>query len=184
MALEWATKLRRYVPVEERRVKPNPSNAKDPKVARINEGVKLMKLVPPTDRLIVLDERGRDVRSEDVAGLLAAASEEGCKGLTFAVGGPYGHAPDVRARADECIKLSSLVLNHEVARVVLLEQLYRAWTIMRGEPCVLSDFTCHLDEIDCPFSSAYVLCSFRCLHITSLIICLPPLPFHVCRYHH
>ena len=134
MAAEWAGKLGRYVNVEECRVKPNPMNAKDPKVAVEHEGAKVSKLISSDHRIVVLDERGRDVKSEDVAKILASASKDGARGLTFAIGGPYGHSMEIRNRADDSIRLSSLVLNHEVARIVLLEQLYRAWTIIRGEP--------------------------------------------------
>ena len=85
---------------------------------------------------MLLDERGREVTSEGVADLIAHAGDaaRGGGGLTLLVGGPYGHADAVRARADVSVRLSRCVLNHAVARVVLLEQLYRGWTILRGEP--------------------------------------------------
>ncbi len=82
---------------------------------------------------MLLCERGRDVSSEDVAALLAAAGEAAPPALVFAIGGPFGHGPAVRARADDSIRLSRLVLNHQVARLVLCEQLYRAWSILKGE---------------------------------------------------
>ena len=66
--------------------------------------------------------------------LFAEAGDDGAQALVFAVGGPFGHGPAMRARADHVVRLSSCCLNHEVARVVLLEQVYRAWTILRGEP--------------------------------------------------
>jgi 23S rRNA (pseudouridine1915-N3)-methyltransferase len=54
--------------------------------------------------------------------------------LVFCIGGPYGHGDAVRERANDTIRLSKLVLNHQVAVVVLLEQLYRGWAILRGDP--------------------------------------------------
>jgi rRNA large subunit m3Psi methyltransferase RlmH len=60
-----------------------------------------------------------------------ALARQACR---LRAGGPFGHAKEVRQRADDQIRLSSMVLNHQVAHVVLLEQLYRAWTILRGEP--------------------------------------------------
>lgn len=72
-------------------------------------------------------------RSEDVARLLAQAGDEGST-LVFCIGGPYGHSPQVRARANKVVRLSSLVLNHQVAYIVLVEQLYRGWTILSGSP--------------------------------------------------
>ena len=134
MAEEWALKVRRYVPLTEVQLKPNPLNAKDPAVAKVHEGERVLKAVGPGERLVVLDERGRAVTSEDVARIIARAGDEGWPAVVFAIGGPYGHSEAVRARADDTVRLSSLVLNHSVARVVLLEQLYRAWTILRGEP--------------------------------------------------
>ena len=133
-AAEWAEKLRRYAPVVETLVRPNPSNSRDPEVAKAAEGERVLKAVPPGAWLVALDERGREVRSEDVAALLAAAGDAGATALVFAVGGPHGHPAAVRAAAKDVVRLSPLVLNHQVARIVLLEQLYRGWTILRGEP--------------------------------------------------
>jgi 23S rRNA (pseudouridine1915-N3)-methyltransferase len=109
-------------------------NTKDPKIAKQQEGERVLKSVRAGERLIVLDERGRDLRSENFADIIAQASDEGWPAVVFAIGGPYGHSPEVRERADDVIRLSSCVLNHSVARVVLLEQIYRGWTILRGEP--------------------------------------------------
>lgn len=63
-----------------------------------------------------------------------AAGDASSKSILFCIGGPYGHTEAVRDRADQVIRLSDLVLNHQVARVVLLEQIYRGWTIIRNEP--------------------------------------------------
>ena len=131
---EWAEKLRRYTQLTEIQIKPNPMNAKDTSIAKVHEGERVLKAVGPSERLIVLDERGRDLKSEDFAKILGQASDEGWPAVIFAIGGPYGHAPEVRQRADDVVRLSSCVLNHSVARIVLLEQLYRGWTILRGEP--------------------------------------------------
>lgn len=131
---EWADKLRRYTQVVETQIRPNPTNAKDPNVAKSHEGERLLKCIGQGERLVVLDERGKSVSSNEVAELLATASDEGWSAIVFAIGGPYGHDAKVRDKAHTVIRLSSLVLNHTVARVVLLEQLYRGWTILRGEP--------------------------------------------------
>ncbi|PRW58579.1 RNA methyltransferase At5g10620 [Chlorella sorokiniana] len=134
MAKEWADKLRRYTSLTELQIKPNPKNAKETAVAVQHEGERVLKAIQPSDRVILLDERGRDLSSEDLARLLAQASDQSWPSLVFCIGGPFGHAPAVRARGNETIRLSKMVLNHQVAHVVLLEQLYRAWTILRGEP--------------------------------------------------
>ena len=83
---------------------------------------------------VLLCERGREVSSADVARLLSDAGEANPSALVFAIGGPFGHGAAVRERADDSIRLSAMVLNHQVARLVLAEALYRGWTILRGEP--------------------------------------------------
>lgn len=134
MASEWADKLRRYTSLTELQVKPNPKNAKETAVAVGHEGERVLKALQPSDRVVLLDERGRDMSSEDLANLLAHASDQSWPSVVFCIGGPFGHSPAVRARGNDTIRLSKMVLNHQVAHVVLLEQLYRAWTILRGEP--------------------------------------------------
>lgn len=95
--------------------------------------LQVLKAVAAGDRVILLDERGKDVSSEDVARILIKASDDGTP-LCFVVGGPFGHGAAVTQRADEAVRVSRMVLNHSVAYIVLAEQLYRAWTIVRGEP--------------------------------------------------
>lgn len=97
-------------------------------------GEKVLQALAPGDFVVLLDERGRDVSSEQIARLIAQAGDQSVPALAFCIGGPFGHADAVRARANDTIKLSSCVLNHQVAYVVLLEQLYRGWTILRGQP--------------------------------------------------
>jgi 23S rRNA (pseudouridine1915-N3)-methyltransferase len=94
----------------------------------------VLKAISPGEYVITLDERGRLVTSEQMAELLAQAGEQGSPCLTFCIGGPFGHGPQVAARANDSISLSKCVMNHAVAHVVLAEQLYRAWTILRNEP--------------------------------------------------
>ena len=83
---------------------------------------------------VALDVGGRQLSSEGLAEWLAANDLSGTSALTFAIGGAAGLASDVLARADERLSLGPMTLPHQMARVVLLEQLYRAFRIMRGEP--------------------------------------------------
>lgn len=133
---EYTTRLRRYVSLEEVVVKPNPRGAAaDDAAAQMTaEGERVVRSVGPRDRLVLLCERGREVNSEDVARLLSDAGEANPRALVFAIGGPFGHGAAVRERANDSIRLSAMVLNHQVARLVLAEALYRGWTILRGEP--------------------------------------------------
>ncbi|KFM29290.1 Putative RNA methyltransferase At5g10620 [Auxenochlorella protothecoides] len=134
MASEWRDKLQRYVSVEEVCVKPNPKNVKDPLLAVQHEGERTLAALPNDAYVVLLDERGKALTSPGLAALLTRASSDGSPRLAFLVGGPHGHHASVRARADISIRLSDMVLNHQVAHVVLLEQLYRAWTILKGSP--------------------------------------------------
>lgn len=83
---------------------------------------------------IVLDERGKAMRSRDLAGWIQRHELAGSKRCSLMIGGADGHGESLRQSADECWSLSSFTLQHELALVVVLEQLYRAYSIMRGEP--------------------------------------------------
>lgn len=132
-ALEWIERIDRYAPFSCINVKTNPKRSTDISVMRESEGEKVLKLLDARDFVVVLDERGHELRSEDMASLIAHAGDEG-RPIAFCIGGPYGHSAAVRARADRLVRLSAMVMNHQVANVVLLEQVYRGWTILRGEP--------------------------------------------------
>ncbi len=79
--------------------------------------------------VVAMDERGDDLTSVDLAALLGAHGN-----LCFLIGGADGLGPDARQRADRTVRLSSLTLTHEMARVLLLEQIYRGLSILRGKP--------------------------------------------------
>ena len=131
---EWSDKISRYTAFRETAVRTNPKNAKSPTAQLAAEGERVVKLLEPNDFVVLLDERGDDLTSESLSALIADAGDRGYAGCAFVVGGPFGHGDAVIKRADRKIKLSSMVMNHQVARLVLLEQIYRAWTILRGEP--------------------------------------------------
>ncbi len=122
---EWGRRIGRYLPFEEALLRAGTAS---------EESARLSAVVPPRGRLVVLDERGVAMGSEAFAALIDGAAREGASHLVYAIGGAYGHAPDVRARAWKVVRMSDLVLAHAVARVVLLEQIYRACTIRAGEP--------------------------------------------------
>ncbi len=83
---------------------------------------------------VVLDERGQAWRSVDLAAWITRQEQTAVKRAALLIGGAEGHAPVVRAAADVCWSLSGLTLQHELALLVVMEQLYRAGTIQRGEP--------------------------------------------------
>lgn len=129
----YAKRLRPLGGLEEVHVRPQTYRG-DEAAVREAEGARILKRVGPRDRLVVLDERGDDLDTPGFATLLREARASGAPRVWFAIGGPYGHAPATRSRAWRVVRLSSLVLNHDLARVVLVEQLYRAWTLLEGRP--------------------------------------------------
>ncbi|PAN39985.1 hypothetical protein PAHAL_7G283600 [Panicum hallii] len=130
---EYKEKLGYYCDFEDTLIRPNPKLTSDVKVQVEAEDTAMMQQLKPEDFVVVLDENGKDVISEQIADLIGDAGNTGSSRLTFCIGGPYGLGLQVRQRADATIRLSSLVLNHQVALIVLMEQLYRAWTIIKGQ---------------------------------------------------
>ncbi len=87
------------------------------------------------DYVVLLDERGRERRSVDFASWLGRLMAGGVRGrLVFLTGGPYGFAPEAYERAREQVSLSLMTFSHQMTRLIFVEQLYRALTILRGEP--------------------------------------------------
>ena len=98
------------------------------------EGEMLLKSLQPADFLALLDERGKEMRSVDFARWLEKMAQASTKRLVFAIGGPYGFSPAVYAKARAKVSLSAMTFPHEMARLIFAEQLYRAMTIIKGEP--------------------------------------------------
>ena len=98
------------------------------------EGELILKNVKQNDLLILLDERGKEFTSENWAQHLEKSITFSGKDMVFVVGGAYGFSPKVYERANEMISLSKMTFSHQIIRVIFLEQLYRAFTIMKGEP--------------------------------------------------
>ncbi len=98
------------------------------------EGAAILKEVGPQDVLIALDERGECLTSEAFAQRIQKWMSSGRSSLVFALGGAYGHDGVVRDRADFVLSLSNLTFTYQMARLILVEQLYRASTIQDGKP--------------------------------------------------
>ena len=97
------------------------------------EGEQLLKAVPASDRVVALDERGKRVSTQDLAAHLTDWQMSG-DNFSFVIGGPDGLSPACLERADMRWSLSDLTLPHPLVRVLLVEQLYRAWTITANHP--------------------------------------------------
>lgn len=98
------------------------------------EGEKILGMLQPRDYVVLLDERGFEADSDGFALFLQKQMASGLKRLVFVVGGPYGFSQAVYQRADRKLSLSKMTLNHEMVRLFFVEQVYRAMTILRGEP--------------------------------------------------
>ena len=97
------------------------------------EGELILKLLQPQDTVVLLDEHGQELRSVELARWLER-KQTTARRLVFVIGGPYGFSPEVYARANEQLSLSRLTFSHQMVRLVFTEQIYRACTIIKGEP--------------------------------------------------
>ena len=97
------------------------------------EGELIMKQLLPSDTVVLLDERGKEFRSIEMAKWMEN-KQRTARRLVFIIGGPYGFSPTVYQRADELLSLSKMTFSHQMVRLIFTEQLYRACTIIKGEP--------------------------------------------------
>ncbi len=106
---------------------------KDAPSIRKKEAKRILKAVPAGAYLVSLDERGEEFTSHEFAALLNNSLESGVRAMVFIIGGAMGLDEEVVARSHKTIALSRWTFTHEMARLVLLEQLYRAFTIIKGK---------------------------------------------------
>lgn len=126
-------RLRHYMPVDVEII-PDVRRASSVQQQKAMEGEAMLGRLQGGDRLVLLDEHGREFSSMEFAGWMEKQMASGAKRLVLAIGGPYGFSEEVYGRSDGKISLSRMTLNHEMVRMFVVEQLYRAQTILRGEP--------------------------------------------------
>lgn len=131
----YTSRVQRYVPFEIVEL-PDVRTTKSTTEAAQNqaEGMQMLKVVQPGDFVVLLDEHGKQMTSRDFAGFIDRKMSSLPRNLIFVVGGPYGFSDDVRSRADGLLGLSAMTFSHEMVRPFFVEQIYRAMTILRGEP--------------------------------------------------
>jgi 23S rRNA (pseudouridine1915-N3)-methyltransferase len=98
------------------------------------EGELILSKITPTDQLILLDENGKTFSSIDFSSELQKKMNSGIKTLVFVIGGPYGFSSEVYAKSQGKISLSSMTFSHQMVRLFFIEQVYRAFTILKNEP--------------------------------------------------
>jgi len=131
---EFTRRLTRYFKTEWQliSVPKNAARLPEPEMKK-KESETILQGLTKTDFLVVLDEKGKQMSSEGLAGFLQARANESTKQLIFLIGGAYGVDESVLKRADHTWSLSQLVFPHQLVRLLLAEQLYRACTILRNE---------------------------------------------------
>jgi len=119
LADDYASRLSRYILAE---------------ISVVRNDAKALEKIAPSDFVIVLDERGKEMTSKNLAEFLTGHQARGTKNMVIFIGGPDGTDEQLKMRANFILSLSNMTLPHELAQAVLLEQLYRACSINRGEP--------------------------------------------------
>lgn len=131
----YISRLKHYIPfsvVEIPELKNVSSLTKDQ--IKTREGELILKNVRPADDLILMDERGKQYTSVELAKVIQDKISYAGKDMVFVIGGAYGFSDAVYQRADSRISLSKMTFSHQMVRAIFVEQIYRAFTIMRGEP--------------------------------------------------
>ncbi|HET6226971.1 MAG TPA: 23S rRNA (pseudouridine(1915)-N(3))-methyltransferase RlmH [Bacteroidia bacterium] len=128
-------RLKHYVPFESIII-PALKNTKALSVEqqKEKEGELVLKNIQPSDRLILLDENGKEYTSLEFSGFIQQQMNSGIKNLIFVVGGPYGFSNAIYKRANAKLALSKMTFSHQMVRLFFVEQLYRAMTILKNEP--------------------------------------------------
>lgn len=98
------------------------------------EGELLLAKIKSTDTLVLLDEKGRSFSSEEFSDFLQKQMNQSIKSLVFVVGGPYGFSNEIYNRANHKLSLSKMTFSHQMIRLLFVEQIYRAFTILNNEP--------------------------------------------------
>jgi 23S rRNA (pseudouridine1915-N3)-methyltransferase len=131
---DYLARLSHYTRIEETVVREErATKGMTPATVMRQEGLRIASLVKPECFVIALDRGGNTVTSEGLASKLQQLADTG-RDVTFVIGGAWGLSPDILEKSDWVWALSSLTYPHELARIVVLEQLYRAHSILRGEP--------------------------------------------------
>ena len=131
----YVSRLKHYIPlsvVEIPELKNVSAMTKDQ--IKTKEGELILKQVKPADDLILLDERGKEYTSVELAKVIQDKISYTGKDMVYVIGGAYGFSDAVYQRANSKISLSRMTFSHQMVRAIFVEQIYRAFTIMKGEP--------------------------------------------------
>ena len=131
---EYQKRIGHYITLEIKEI-PNLKNTSGLKkdIIRIKEGELILRGIGPKDFFVLLDEKGKEFSSSDFSKFIEGKQISGQKNLIFVIGGAFGFSEEVYERADLRVSLSKMTFPHQLVRVIFLEQLYRAFTIIKGE---------------------------------------------------
>ncbi len=131
----YQERISHYIPFQMKVLPDVKRNVKQAEIQHKNiEGKLLLKSIIPSDVLILFDEEGKEYSSLKFAGFIQNFMISGVKHIVFAIGGPYGFSEDVMKRANFKVSLSKMTFPHQLVRLIILEQTYRAFSIIKGEP--------------------------------------------------
>ena len=132
---DYQKRLKFYIPFEVEEL-PDIKNTKSmtEEEQKKREGEMLLKFFQEGDEVILLDDKGEEFTSMKFSAYIEKKSLSGLKRLVFVIGGPYGFSPEVYDRANGKVSLSKMTFSHQMVRLIFVEQLYRAMTILKGEP--------------------------------------------------
>ena len=131
---DYSERIKHYTPFEVT-VIPELKNTKSlsQEQQKKMEGDLILKLLQDSDYVVLLDEHGKELRSIEFATWMSKKQQSVSRRLLFIIGGPYGFSPDIYGRANEKLSLSKMTFSHQMVRMIFVEQLYRAFTIIKGE---------------------------------------------------
>ncbi|PXX96024.1 23S rRNA (pseudouridine(1915)-N(3))-methyltransferase RlmH [Marinifilum breve] len=132
---EYQKRLVHYLPFEFKII-PDLKNTKNlsENQQKQKEGELILEKLKPTDTLILLDENGKEFSSVSFSKFMEQKMISGTRNLVFVIGGPYGFSEEVYKKAQGKVSLSKMTFSHQMIRMIFIEQLYRAMTIIKGEP--------------------------------------------------
>jgi 23S rRNA (pseudouridine1915-N3)-methyltransferase len=131
---DYETRAARYWPLEIREVREEPARGVTPEIVREREGERLLTAAGAGALIVACEGEGDARTSPELASWMTAERERAVRDVAFIIGGAYGLSPAVRSAATQRLSFSRFTFPHELARLLLAEQLYRAGTIVRGEP--------------------------------------------------
>ena len=131
----YEKRLKHYIKFESEFI-PDIKNAKNlsQKEQKEKEGDLILKKISPTDQIILLDEKGKDFSSMEFSKFLQKKMNSGVKQIVLVIGGPYGFSEKVYQKAIGKVSLSKMTFSHQMIRLLVVEQIYRAFTILKNEP--------------------------------------------------